>query len=878
MNILRALSAATVIGLFLPGPPLRAVQRHVLNGHVPPAVALLQPNGELSSTTEMKLAIGLPLRERGALTNLLAQLYNPAHPNFRHFLTPQEFTERFGPTKAQYERVITFARTNGLAVSATHPNRLILDVRGTVANIQRAFQTTIRFYAHPLENRSFYAPDLEPSVDPDVPILDITGFNNFRRPRPKSLKRAPAGAIHAQKGGSGPNGNYIGQDFRAAYLPGVTLTGSGQILGLLEFDGYYPNDIAKYASLAGLSNVPLQNVLLDGFDGTPTTGADSGNNEVALDIEVAISMAPGLAKILVYEAGPDGYANDIISRMAADNLAAQLSCSWDFGSDANATTDQIFLQFAAQGQCFFNASGDSGAYIGSVPSPDDNPYIVLVGGTTLSTTGPRGSWVSETTWNAGGGISSSGGVSSSYPLPAWQQGINMSANQGSAIRRNIPDVAMVADDISIIADNGQQYPIYGTSASAPLWAGFTALVNEHAAAAGYPRAGFLNPALYSLAKGPNYSSYFHDVLSGNNTNSTTANRFRAVAGYDLCTGWGSPTGIELLTALALPDTFGILPGTGFSASGPVGGPFSIESQTFSLTNSGNEAIVWALGNGVGWLDAGPPSGTLPPGESFLVVAQPSPAANNLAAGNYTASLRFTNLSSLIVQARQFRLAVGTSSVLNGGFESGDFSYWTLSGNSAAGFNSVDDGTAVLPHSGNYVATFGQIGSLGTLSQTLTTRPGQTYLLSFWLTSQPDLDGSTTPNEFRAKFDGRTLFDAVNLGILDWTNIQFVVTATGTNAMLEFGFLDNPYYLGLDDIALLPIPFPSFESFSRNNGMIQFSWRSLAGLSYQVQYRTQLTQDDWVNLGAPKTATTSVVSATDSLAAAPARFYRVVLVH
>jgi len=867
--------------LLLAVSQLLATEPRTLRGHVPVAVAQLQPVGALLPTNELKLAVGLPLRNREALANLLTQLYEPAHVNYRRFLTPEQFTERFGPTKAQYERVIAFARTNGLTVTGTHPNRLVLDARGTVANIQQAFHTTLRSYHHPTEPRDFFAPDTEPSVEPDIPILDIAGLNNFMRPHPKSLRKNPfpGRAEHAPKGGSGPNGNYLGHDFRAAYLPGVTLTGTGQVVGLFEFDGYYPNDIASYESKAGLASVPLENVLLDGFDGTPTTGPNSGNSEVALDIEMTISMAPGLSKVLVYQADlASGNANDIISRMASDNLASQLSCSWDFGTDGNATTDQIFQQFAAQGQSFFNASGDNGAYVGAVPSPDDNPYITLVGGTTLTTSGPAGSWVSETTWNAGGGLSSSGGFSSSYPLPSWQQGVSMSANRGSTAKRNLPDVAMVADNISIVADNGQQYAVYGTSAASPLWASFTALANQYAAASGYPRVGFLNPALYAIGKGTSTPSNFHDITTGNNTNGTSANRFFAVAGYDLCTGWGSPSGQNLLVALALPDTLGILPVAGFAANGPVGGPFNVSPQTFSLTNSSGASVSWGLANNTPWLDASPVNGTLAPAQTAMVTVGLNGAAVALASGSYSATLFFTNLTTQVVQTRLFTLSVGTTLVLNGGFESGDFSYWTLGGATADNYNFVDNGSSVTPHSGNYVAAMGEPGSLATLSQPLATRAGQPYLLSFWLTNVPDSNNLTTPNQLRVRFDNSVVFDAINMSILAWTNAQLVVSATSSNAVLEFDVRDDPGFIGLDDVSLVPIPIraPVFQAVSLTNGSIQFTWSAQPGRSYQVQYRTDFSQSSWLNLGAPITATTTIATASDPVTSAPARFYRVFL--
>ena len=279
------------------------------------------------------------------------------------------------------------------------------------------------------------------------------------------------------------------------------------------------------------------NVLLDDFDGNPS---GSNNEEVALDIEMANSMAPGLAAIIIYQAGPLGYAEDILNRMATDNLANQLSTSWGFSGTP--TINQIFLQFAAQGQSFFTASGDDGAASGSVFPPSDNPYITSVGGTTLTTTGPSGSRVSETAWNwfsSGEGThGTGGGVSTTYNIPSWQQGVpSLSTNGGSTTMRNFPDVAMVADAISIYADNGSSLEVGGTSASAPLWAGFTALINQQAAGLGQPPVGFLNPALYAIGTGPGYATNFHDITTGNNTNLTSPTEFYAGPSYDLCTGW-----------------------------------------------------------------------------------------------------------------------------------------------------------------------------------------------------------------------------------------------------------------------------------------------------------------------------------------------------
>ncbi len=157
------------------------------------------------------------------------------------------------------------------------------------------------------------------------------------------------------------------------------------------------------------------------------------------------------------------------------------------------------------------------------PEPDDDPYITQVGGTTLATCAPGGALLSETAWNARDGQdSTSGGYSANYSIAAtatWQKGISMSANHGSTTRRNIPDVAMVADDILIVADSGQQEITGGTSAAVQLWAAFNALVNEQAAASGQPSVGLINPAIYALGKSTSYSAVFNDITAGNNSTS-----------------------------------------------------------------------------------------------------------------------------------------------------------------------------------------------------------------------------------------------------------------------------------------------------------------------------------------------------------------------
>ena len=584
INLLKIVVLAITGIVFV--PPSAIAQQKILPGHVPDAIARLhlQPIGRLAATNELWLAIGLPLRDQAALENFVAQVSDPASPNFRHFLKREELTARFGPTEQDYDAVKNFARSNGLAIAVTHGNRLLLDVTGPVAAVEKAFHITLRTYRHPTEARDFFAPDTEPMVDAALPVVDIEGLSDFSLPHSKWKKNN--GVHTSSKRGTAPDGSgdIFGNDFRNAYVPGTTLTGAGQSVGLMEFSAFYTNDIFNYANLAGdgRTNIIIEPVLIDNYSGNPS----GSEGEVELDIEMAMAMAPGLDKIVCFEAGGVGKHNDVLNTMLAYSNILNLSCSWGWNGPSN-TTDAIFMSMDAVGQTFFNASGDWGAFttgsnsVNGVDNPNSvtanapssNPYITQVGGTTLTMNGAGSTWASEVVWNWGVDSSgdyfgsssgaSSGGISSYYTIPSWQTNVsNLSGRGGSASFRNIPDVAACANNIYEIYDNGKNTNDYdgnaGTSAAAPLWAGFMALVNQQLATNGQPSAGFINPALYAIAARTNYTSYFHDVTSGSNTWVSSPNLFYATNGYDLCTGLGTMNGTNLINALTVPLMINLL--------------------------------------------------------------------------------------------------------------------------------------------------------------------------------------------------------------------------------------------------------------------------------------------------------------------------------
>ena len=888
-----ALGTLLLTGTILPSFGTEA--RQFLHSHVPAAVAKLSAAGLLPATNRLHLAIGLPLRNSAALNTFLRQVYDPASPGFRQYLTPEQFTEQFGPSEQDYQKVIAFAQANGLTVTAMHGNRVLLDVSGAVAEIERAFHVTLRLYQHPHENRRFFAPDVEPSVDLNVLLADVSGLNDYALPHPKiiAVSSLPVAANGTPKVGSGAGGTYVGTDFRNAYAPGTTLNGAGQMVGLLQFDGFYSNDIVAYENLLpGAPRVTLQTVLLDGFNGVPTS---AGNIEVSLDIEMAIAMAPGLSKIIVFEGNPaSGYfiPNDVLNNMAASNMVKNLSCSWGWSGGPNATTENIFLQMAAQGQSFFNASGDSAALtLGQVDNssftgfPSSSPNITQVGGTTLTMNGAGASYASETVWNSGGGSGSSGGISSFYPLPGWQQGISMTANHGSTVNRNIPDVALTGDNVHVRYNNGSSGAVGGTSVAAPLWAGFMALVNQQAAAAGNPPAGFINPAIYALGKSLNYSLYFNDITTGNNFWSSSPTNFPATTGYDLCTGWGTPTGTNLINALATPNPLTISPLTGFNAFGPFGGPFNISSQSILVTNITSSPINWVLGSSATWLTVLPMAGTVAGLGKTNINVTLAAVANTFAAGIYSANIFITNLTVGIIQTIPFTLQIGQSIAQNGGFENGNFSNWTLIGSGTVGgsiYNGVvsagsfsgNSGTNFI-HTGTYGAFLGDSPQIGTISQTLTTVPGQGYLLSFWLANP--MSGSV--QQFLVNWNTNSpainqIYYLTNPPVLPWTNITFVVTATGTNSSLQFGAQNDPQGFGLDDVSVKPIPLPSITAFTKTNNVVNFSWNSLAGVAYQLEFSTNLLSPNWMSFGSVVYATNSIATTANLLGSDPQRFYRI----
>jgi kumamolisin len=530
----------------------RHVREAVFNGQA-------QPLGRLPATQVMQLDLVLPLRDPAGLDSFLSEVYDPASTSYRHFLTPAEFTARFGPTQADYDAVVEFAKANGLTVVGGSRDGMEVQVKGPVPAIETAFHIAMRTYRHPTENRTFYGPNREPSVDLPFQLWHISGLDNYSIPQPRVVNRSEYAAAHGVDAktlvshattGSGPSGSFLGSDMRAAYYGGTALTGAGQNLGLFEYLGTDLADLNTYYANIGQTNtVP---VTLLSTDGTSTScvdtraGGNCDDTEQTLDMTQALGMAPGLASLVVYIGSTD---TAIISAMTTHSpLPTTIGCSWGWTPSDPSTLDPYFKKMAAQGQNFFAASGDNSTWTASGNSaawPADDDYIVSVGGTDLITASAGGAWKSETAWaDSGGGISPDG-----VSIPAWQQlsGVINSSNRGSTTLRNGPDVSANANFTFYTCQDqsgclANEYG--GTSFAAPMWAAYIALVNQQLAANGDAPIGFINPTIYAQNVTSQYAADFHDVTSG------TSGSYSATTGFDLVTGWGSPNGQNLINALA----------------------------------------------------------------------------------------------------------------------------------------------------------------------------------------------------------------------------------------------------------------------------------------------------------------------------------------
>ena len=529
---------------------LPAVGHSKLVTHIPQSAARFRSDmGKMPEDETLSVTLELNLNNEEELDRQLRDIYTPGSASYHQFITPDEFRARYAPTPEQIDLVQSHLQSHGVTLASINDNGYLIHAEGTVAALNSMFQTEVHHYIDQGGNFHF-APSYELQVPNGVPIRAVHGLQNVTRWRTHSEEAL----VSPLRAGSGPGGGLSPADIRTAYSTPTSVTGAGQTLALFELDGYNASDVASYVSFFGLPSVPLQNVFVDGASGS----AGAGAAEVILDIELQIALAPGAAKIMVYE-GPNSEQGvlDTYARIANDNIAKQISTSWGAPENQSSpafiqTENTIFKQMAAQGQTIYAAAGDSGAYDdGShlgVDDPASQPYMVAVGGTKLFTTA-SGAYDHEVTWNTTGspsGGGGGGGISSIWALPSYQSGIVPAASLGSQSKRNVPDVSLdsAPETGYSIFFNGRWSIFGGTSCASPLWAAYTALVNQQRQTNGVGPLRFANTILYKIGLSTRYTTDFSDIKDG-----STNMHYPAVSGYDDATGLGSFKGQQLFNDL-----------------------------------------------------------------------------------------------------------------------------------------------------------------------------------------------------------------------------------------------------------------------------------------------------------------------------------------
>jgi kumamolisin len=515
----------------------------------------------------------------------------------RKYLTQNELAELHGASADSIAKVDAFAHAHNLTVVETSPAKRIVKLRGSLSDLQTAFAVKLQTFKSPevtyrgrtgaiyipreLEGivEGVYGLDNRPVARPHIRFATAD-----RRIQPSSNGKAKTKSTSKQKSRPSPRasaGTSLSvPDVAVLYNFPPKLDGSGQTIALIELNtaadpskptknvgaGYVLSDLNKFFSGLGIKAPQITPVSVDGGSNLPNLNPDA-DGEVELDIEVAGALAPG-AKIAVYFAPntDQGYI-DALSNAVHDTVRTPSVISISWGGPEDLSTQQfldginsVLKDAVLLGITVCIAAGDSGSsdlpaqlagrtkYKGPhVDFPASSPYALACGGTKLSSA--NGTIASEVVWNEGrqdgaGG----GGVSVKFPPPSWQSKVPVPASPTGTAGRGSPDVCGNADPLTgyEIVLQGKTVPIGGTSAVAPLWAGLTALLNQQAKNDGKPTLGFINAQLYNL---PSSTNAFHDITQGDNDIDKNLGKYKAGAGWDPCTGLGSPNGAALLQLL-----------------------------------------------------------------------------------------------------------------------------------------------------------------------------------------------------------------------------------------------------------------------------------------------------------------------------------------
>jgi kumamolisin len=534
--------------------PLPPISRTVLPGSE--KAPLVKPTTEKPAPHAKRIIVSVVVRRKNPLDLKLG----------KQRLTHAQYRQSHGADPESVTLVRKFARQFRLKVEpdTPGPERRTLKLSGTVADMQKAFGTSLSHQT--LDGVTYRVREGSIDLPSDLigHVVAVLGLDNRPQARSHFRIKGQKGDIAARrakgKGIAKPhaaNVSYTPVQIAQLYGFPAGATAADQTIGILELGGGYRTaDISTYFKALGQQVPKVTTVSVDGGKNAPTN-ANSADGEVMLDIEVAAAVAPG-AKIVVYFAPntDQGFIDGIATAVHdTTNKPSVLSISWG-SAESNWTTqslnalDAACQSAAALGITITVATGDDGSTDGETDGqnhadfPASSPHVLACGGTTLQ--GSGSTITSETVWNGlPTGGATGGGVSNFFPLPTWQATAGVPAPVNPAGGRGIPDVSGNADPATgyQIRIDGADYVIGGTSAVAPLWAGLIALANQQNGKS----AGFIHPAIYAAKA----TSAFNDITSGTNYTGTPVG-FKAGPGWDACTGLGSPIATKVITTINPP--------------------------------------------------------------------------------------------------------------------------------------------------------------------------------------------------------------------------------------------------------------------------------------------------------------------------------------
>ena len=566
--------------------PIDNSRRVRLHGHLHPKADPQSDQGEVDASLKLPyvtLVLKPSASQQADLDRFLAQLQDPSSPDYHHWLTPEQYADRFGTSQDDIDKLVAWLQSQNFAVASVARGRNAVSFSGSAADVERAFGTRIHRYQ--VNGKRHFANAVEPSIPAAFQniVTGIHGLTDFRMHPPK--RRAVSNYT------SGRGNHYLGpEDIATVYnvkpLYDAGIDGTGQRIAVAGQSAVDVSDIEYYRSFF---NLPAHDPTMTLVPGSRDPGTVSGDvDEASLDLELAGAVARNASIVYVY-------ATDVMNAVqyAIDqNVAPVLSVSYGAceaeTSPSDALTMQTWARQAnAQGITWFAASGDAGGadcYGGggfrqsaglSVDLPAGIPEVTGVGGTEFDE-GSGSYWndtndasrssvlsyIPEKVWNDsladGSPSASGGGASAVFAKPSWQTG-NGVPDDGA---RDVPDISLAGSadhDGYYIYTGGQAVVMGGTSTGAPSFAGMASLLNQYLMANGIqssPGLGNINPRLYSLAQAvPNA---FHDVINGDNMVSPCSRRTRfcpsspvgysAGAGYDPATGLGSVDLYNLATS------------------------------------------------------------------------------------------------------------------------------------------------------------------------------------------------------------------------------------------------------------------------------------------------------------------------------------------